>query len=380
MTDTNTSAFLPIDEFYEAVRGLKRILPSRKSDMPVDTEQGVQVTVTEDGVKVWGVGKIEREGLTQIEFEIDDADVISPGHFTFPVRPIVKPIRKLKKKADDLQLEAEGDTLKLDAGVASFEEDLLFHGDSQPSEISTLETVESGKTEVEYEEFERSIEQIVLGADSEADKRRYLRDVLFRTTEDKVGLFTSDGSIVAKSTLDWECDEFSVYCEKFDPILKIASKDEFELSEQGDVFQVDQGQKTFKVEKSDRDFPAIEKKIPKWESGCDTEIQCPASGLKEGIDFMDALPYDDEKIRIMATRSPVTLKGGRTSEKDSSFQIQESDKDLKFPTCQVKRAYLKDILKNVDKKSDLTLSSANDDDVPLILSQGKSRWYVMKFV
>jgi hypothetical protein len=378
-----TSVAIPSDIFYKAIRGLKRILPSRKSDMPVDAEDCVQITVEDNGVLIWGQ-KNDKRLIFRIQEDEKDCTIVSTGHFSIPVRTLKKPISKIRKKTDGFLLTAENETLEVDAGIASFEEDLSYHGQDRPSGMDNFDKPEGEKIEIHYKKLRSLVEKMEVASDPDAEKREFLKNIVFKSdSEGDVKVCSADGSIVAIGSISekWDCGEVPIYSENFDPFIKIFDKEGVEMKVSENNLHLVQDGKIYSIKKGEEgEFPFdnLKNKMEKSKEECDKEFKCSSSSIEDGVDFLDSLRHENENIRLIAENSPLKLMSGKTADKQSIYQVGDEEDQFVFPSVQVKRSYFNDVCD--ESEGTLIGETKDDEDIPLIIEEedGNVSFFIMK--
>jgi hypothetical protein len=368
------STTIDIDLFYNALKDLKRILPSRKSDYPVHQTDAVQINMERD-VRVWG-----RDDDIIVDYLfLEDRDVVDTCDRTYqvsvPVRDMLKPVQKIRKNSDTITLDVntKQGTLHVETECATFDIDVAYHGKDGPKGLSFFQAQGGAKRRIS--DIQR-MEGLTLAARPEADKRQFLRDVLIRPQDDETVLLASDGSITAMDALDdvWE-RSWTVQAESIERMVNMFDKGHATCQEGGEALTFAQGKAHVHLQPTDRSYPPIEHKREEW-SRQDERESIQGKRLYEGVDFMESMESGQKSIRFVCENDELRLKSGISSSQRNTYTIKKGVES--FPHAQIQRTYLLDVARYT-RRQDVMLDVSRDDEHPISISGDHTTWFILKY-
>lgn len=285
---------LNIDDFYEILKSAKKILPTRKKQLPPHPDHGLQIAAdVEKGVVVWGDRRDESL------YFFPEAEVQSGGHASVSLRPIKKAVYKVKSNHETIAIRKDGDEVEFDFGPGSFREDILKEDDEDPPLDLSL-------TDTSVIPFDRAddlfgpIRNVAFCADPGSDAKPYYKDVSFQVIDGRVSACASRGPVLGVSKIDDsirlrdQIDDrgevhFSVEsAENARKILSTSTPIDVELTDDSMlVAQSDDLRFIYEISFSIGDYPMIDEKITTWKSETSWSYDLPSSELKSGINFLD---------------------------------------------------------------------------------------------
>lgn len=377
-SDDPVSFEIDADAFYDAVRECKRILPSRKSDMPVSPDKCLQITIDGERVHVWG-----SNGRLQMVTSFDDVSIESTGHLSIAVRLLKKPISKMRRHVDTFYVtsDPESNTIQIESDQASFEESLAYHGSDVPDLVPTNVPNENGYDfHAPYREIRHVFDSVGMCADQGAETRAFLRDIKIH---DDGHMIASDGSIIGSGSLDLNSDhDYQIRAEDFDTIQTTFSKTEnvSVVIHDGHLHIRGENGLTCSITcVEDEGYPDLRPQIDSWDKTMGCEASCDRGDMEEAVEFLDALRYGNGRLIISSDNGELVITNeDDDTDRSSSHRIDIEGDDM--PSHQVKKAYITSILDEAQSDR-LQIKTSNDDGMPLCIQekdQGGVIWYVMK--